>query len=390
MSKHLAHLGLRTFGLLAATALLAQPARGATVVANTHTALGVINYGAEQFRSLILEPAVDQPDFAMHFRITDDIKAKVDVLFVGRMRKTTIKDAGCGSTPTTPPIDTEKVTWDPKLVESWVQECYSDFESRWMAWGLAAGYDRIDLQQAVIKIKQGLEGTEQEVSYWNEFVQTMMEDAIQDDIFRIAYFGNPAITAGQLTGGADDVKNYDQLLGIWPQVIAKGAAVRAATIAANSAGGQALGAGDAITIFRALIDTADERLLSGKYGEPVLRVTRSLARNWRDSRQTQNLETSFKMMADGSVETTFDGYKIMIVPEWDRILREDFRLAGVTDLPHRALFTTVQNTQLGFDAYDKATQTDAWVNKETKYTHRRANFKMDAKVMRTFLTRAAW
>jgi hypothetical protein len=46
--------------------------------------------------------------------------------------------------------------------------------------------------------------------------------------------------------------------------------------------------------------------------------------------------------------------------------------------------------QLGFDSYDAATQVDSWFNRETKFTHMRGNWKMDAKVMRPFLTRAAF
>lgn len=81
---------------------------------------------------------------------------------------------------------------------------------------------------------------------------------------------------------------------------------------------------------------------------------------------------------------------VMPMPEWDEILNEDFNKAGVIDKPHRAVMTTVQNLQLGFDSYDEATQLDSWYEKKDKETNKRANWLMDAKVMRDFLTRTAF
>jgi hypothetical protein len=383
---------LAIFGVLGA---IITPARYADTIINGAVQSQGLLYGPENFRELILEPVMEAPDLTQLLTITDDIKAKMDILFAKRFKKVTHLDTGCGTVPHTPGMDVEKLTWDPVALEAWIQECGTDFDGTFMAWGLEAGYKRPDLQTAAIKIRTGLgTGDATTLNYWNEFVQDMMEAAIRDDIFRIGYFGDPAITAAMLTGGADDVKNYNQLRGLWPQIIALATAypkVRAYTIAANQAAGQELAAGESLEIFKALIRGADRRLLSGKFGTPIIQCTKSIADNWADFRQSNgNLETSWALMETGLVGPKYNNVIVRPVDEWDEILMEDFDIAGKINLPHRAVLTTNANMQLGFDSYDKATQVDSWHNKETKYTHMRGNWKMDAKVMRPFLTRAAF
>jgi hypothetical protein len=167
--------------------------------------------------------------------------------------KVTKLDIGCGSVPGTPGMNVEKLTWNPVPLEAWIKECGPDFEDTFLAWGLGVGYKRPDLREAVIKIQNGLGSADvQTLNYWNEFMQDMMEQAIRDDIFRIGFFGDPAITAAQLTGGSADVANYNQLRGLWPQIIALATtcpAVRAATIAANQSADQLLPDGEATKVF---------------------------------------------------------------------------------------------------------------------------------------------
>jgi len=361
-----------------------------TLLAAAVAALGC-TYGPEQFREIILEPILNSPELRSVVTVTDGIKAKKDVLFAQKMRKITRKDPGCGSSATKPEQGVERVTWDPQPLEAWIAQCASELENSFLVWGLAAGYKRHDLQEAIIKIQKGYTETPEEANYWNEYVQDSMEEAIRDDIFRIGYFGDPSITAAKLTLAAD-VANYNQVLGLWPQIIAKGAAVRAYTIAANESANQAAGlpAQESLKIFKALVRSADRRLLSGEFGTPVIQATRSIVDNWADFRTTQNLETSFKLLETGLVGPKYDGVMIVPMPEWDEILFQDFNKAGIIDLPHRAVLTTLPNLQMGFDSYDEATQLESWYEKKDKETNKRANWKMDTKVMRNFLTRAAW
>lgn len=383
---------LAILGLLGA--IVAPPARyGPTIIASAQQAAGVL-YGPSQFRELILEAVLTAPDLAEILTITDDIKAQVDILFAKRFSKVTKLDTGCGSVPGTPGMNVEKLTWNPVALEAWIKECGPDFEGTFLAWGLGVGYKRPDLREAVIKIQNGMAGTDvQTQNYWNEFVQDQMEQAIRDDIFRIGFFGDPTITAAQLTGGAADVANYNQLRGLWPQIIALATAyptVRAYNIAANQSADQVLPDGEASKVFTKLLFGADRRLRGGLFGTPIIQCTQSLADNWALERQSKNLETSFKLVETGLVGPLFNNVKIIPRPEWDEIIAADMTVGGKANLPHRAVMTTKENLQLGFDSYDAATQVKSWHNDETKFTHMRGNWKMDAKVMRPFLTRAAF
>ena len=374
---------------------IAAPARyaGNTIIAGAATNAGIL-YGPSQFRELILEAVLTSPDLAQVFTLTDDIKAQKDVLFAKRFSKVTHIDTGCGTVPNTPGMDVEKLTWNPQRLEAWIAECGEDFDATFMAWGLGVGYKRLDLQEASILIQNGLANSSiQTMNYWNEFVQEQMELAIRDDIFRIGCFADPAITAAMLTH-ADDVKNYNQLRGIWPQIIALSTAypaVRAYTIAANQSADQILPDGEATKIFtKLLFGGADRRLRGSLFGTPVIMATQSIVDNWALERQSKNLDTSFNLVATGVVGPKFNNIEIIPRPEWDEILAADFTVNGKINLPHRAIMTTKENLQLGFDSYSAATQVDAWYNRESKYTHMRGNWKMDAKVMRPFLTRAAF
>ena len=167
-----------------------------TIIAGNSIPNGVL-YGPEQFRSLILEPVIQSPDLTQILTLRDGTKAKEDILFAKRFSKVTHLDTGCGTVPNTPGMDVEKLTWDPVALEAWISECAADFENTFMEWGLGEGYERHDLEAAVIKIKNGSASSdEQTMNYWNEFVQTQFEDALREDIYRIGFFGAPAITAG--------------------------------------------------------------------------------------------------------------------------------------------------------------------------------------------------
>lgn len=365
----------------------------ATILAGNVNSLGLL-YGPDQFRELILEPTINAPDLNQILTITDGIKADMEILFAKRFSKVTHLDTGCGTTASTPGMPVEKLKWSPKALEAWIKECAADFEGTFMAWGLGVGYKRHDLQEASIKIKSGISDTPQLRNYWNEFVQDSMEQAIRDDIFRIGFFAETTMSTAKLTTAtAEEVANYNMLNGLWPQIIALGTAdpkVRAYTIDANTADGQELADGESRTIFRKLIVGADRRLLSGVFGQPVIMATQSIIDNWSDYRESKDLETSFQLMETGIVGPKFRNIPIIPRPEWDETLMADFNKAGVVNLPHRAVLTTQANLQLGFDSYDAATQVMSWFNPETKYTHMRGNWKMDAKVMRPFLTRAAY
>ena len=320
----------------------------ATIIAGNPTANGVL-YGPEQFRELILEPTINSPDLAQILTIRNDTKAKEDILFAKKFKKVSHLDTGCGTVPRTPGMDVEKLTWDPQPLEAWIAECGPEFDKTFLAWGLGVGYKRPDLQEAAIKIRAGLGAADaQTLNYWNEFVQDQMEEAIRDDIFRIGFFADPAITGAMLTGGTADVENYNQIRGLWPQIIALAttyASVKAYPIAANQTDDQLLPAGEATKIFTSLLFGADRRLRGGLFGTPVILATQSIVDNWALERQGQNLETSFKLVETGLVGPKFNNVEIIPRPEWDEILMSDFYVNGKANLPHRAVLTTKENLQ---------------------------------------------
>ncbi|MCA8830282.1 hypothetical protein [Hymenobacter pini] len=351
-------------------------------------------YGPEEFRAFILKFIQEDPELNAIMVIEDGIKAKMDVPFVGRFEKVTHLDPGCGAQPSTPRIPFDKLTWDPQPMLAWIKECATDLDRTFMAWGLDVGYKRDDLQNAIIRIKTGNlvpgdAGTEQTVDYWNEFVQDMFISAIKRDIYRFALLGNKAITAAQLTKGADDVKNYNAVDGAFTQVFAAGADNRAYEIAANQTADQELPAGESYKIFKALDNAAEGDLEDAD--DKVFLVTSSIAKNWQDYRESNDkVQVSWDLQEGRLVAPTFRDIPIIKIKDLDKLLKSDFKLNGKIDLPHRAILTTRGNLRAGFDSYDAATEVDAFYDRPTRETHLRAMFKMDVKVMTSDLMLAAY
>ncbi|WP_055562650.1 hypothetical protein [Hymenobacter sp. AT01-02] len=278
---------------------------------------------------------------------------------------------------------------------AWIQECATDLDRVFMAWGLDVGYKRDDLQNALIKIKRsssivpGDAASDQAVNYWNEFVQDMFINAITNDIYRFALLGDTTISAAKLTGGADDVKNYNAVDGAFKQVFNAGPSNRAYSIAANLSADQILPAAESYQIFKALLNAAEGDLEDAS--DKIILVTSSIAGNWVDYRESNDkVAVSWLLQEGGLVAPTFRDVPIIKVKDLDKILKRDFKIGGKIDLPHRALLTTRSNLRAGFDSYDAATEVDAWYNRETRFTHMRSMFKMDVKVMSSDLMLAAY
>ncbi|RPD46784.1 hypothetical protein DNI29_11505 [Hymenobacter sediminis] len=351
-------------------------------------------YGPEEFRAFILKYIQEDPELSAIMVIEDGIKADMDVVFVGDFEKVTHLDPGCGAQPSRVRIPFEKLKWQPKAMLAWIAECARDLDGTFMAWGMDVGYKRDDLQNALIKIKSGRlvpgdADTERTVNYWNEFVQDKFISAIKRDIYRFVLLGDTTISAAKLTHGADDVKNYNAIDGVFKQLFNAGEENRAYTIAANQSADQELPAGESYKIFKALHNAAEGELEDAT--DLIYLCTSSVAKNWQDYRESNDkVQVSWELQEGRLVAPTFRDVPIIKVKDLDKILKRDFKIAGKIDLPHRVVLTTRRNLRAGFDSYNAATQVDAWYDRKDRETNMRAEFMMDAKVMSSDLILGAY
>lgn len=357
-----------------------------------------MTFSGREAQELILEPAYARPDISSIMTIHPGIKAKMKVAYAGQMRKVTKKNVGCNSEPSGAKIPMSEATWDPQELEMWVEQCYTDLDGSFLAWGLANGYNRADLSQAVVTITDS-EGNRREVNLWTEFALSKMQEAAADDFLRIAWFGNLDIVAGQLAPTAD-VSDYNQANGFFKRIFAAAAVTRKYTIATNAGANyaaQELPEYESKKIFRGIVTKADPRLTA--MPNQVILCTQSVYNDWVDYRESKNLETSFAFELNGdgtrgqinlSKTTTYRGIPVIPLSVWDRTILEDFNNGTKLDLPHRAVLTTVENLAAGMDALEGVEQFEAWYERRPKTMNLRGNYMLDTQLVHSYLVSAAF
>ena len=349
---------------------------------------GSFTFSGEIARQGIMEPFFNKPEMRNLFDVRQDLKAKEQIAFVGRLTKISLKDSGVGSTPSgsTTPITDQ--FWDPQKIEAWVAQSAYDLEKTFLVWGLQAGYSREHLDQA----KAG-DGNENLIY---EFLMTLMADATYEDYLRFIFLGDTAIVAGALSAGATDVPNYNQIDGIWKKVFANVTATTTFrhTIAENAlstaAAQAALGATVAYDTMRDLYENADPRLSS----DPDVRfiVTKSIYDNYLAYREAKTgVSEAFIELTGGVKAPAFRGIPIIKVDLMDRYIRADFKPAAVYDKPHRVLMATPKNIVVGFDGDESSiTAFEYYFDWIKKQGNVRGNYLTDVKIMFPFLTAAAY
>lgn len=347
-----------------------------------------ITFNGKEATDGIIDPIFRKPSFQGIHTIHNDIKAKEQIAFLRRFNKVTIKDPGCGSGYQAKEIPMYEKFWDPVDTKIWLKLCWKDFLSSFFAWGLKNGIAREDLSDTQLA----------------DYLMDVVPDAALDDLWRIIWFGDTAISditdspAGTL-GSADDVKYYNIIDGLWKQIFSGTTALAGTflhipryTISYNALGSKgaqlALPEGYSKTVWRQLYYNADERLKDAE--DAVILCTRSLFDNWREYKESKLLESSFKkedgMMQDGE----YWDYPIIPIKTWDRIIRADFDNGTAYNLPHRAILTTLDQIHAGFDAYSETAYLKTYLDEETELFNIKGGYKVDAKIMENFMFSVAY
>lgn len=356
-----------------------------------------LTFSGREATEFILEPAYNRPDISSIMTIHTGIKARMEVAYAGQLRKVTKKDPGCRSTPSLSKIPTSSAVWEPQALEMWVAQCYKDLERTFLAWGLAAGYKRPQLDLAVVTVTDA-EGNTREVNLWTEFTLSKMQEAAADDFLRIVWFSDLNVVAGQLSATAS-VTDYNQVNGFFKRIFAAAAVVRKYTIAGNAAttkATQVLAEYESVKILRALVDGADPRLTS--MPNQVILVTQSIYNDWTAFRESKNLETSFGFQLNGdgtrgqvlASTTNYRGIPVIPMNVWDRTIREDYDNGTKYDLPHRAILSTVDNLAAGMDAEEGVTEFESWYERKDKEMNMRGNYMLDTQLVHSYLVAAAY
>lgn len=350
----------------------------------------------QQFADLIVQRLYSYPALNQYQTIYPNVKVKTQLGFLGHLSKITRLDAGCGLGQYTPTIPSSQKYLDPKDMKIWLQICWKELLPSFMAY-----YERAFAQ------KPDLTATEI-FDMWllSEASNAMMEDAV-----RIAWFGNTAITAADLTNGAADIPNYNQINGYWKQIFAIIAAdtTKRVTITKNAGATFAAQQFDdtdttnktVTKIFQKLILGGDSRLRSAS--DAVVLATQSLVDQYLLERLSfTNIEASYQLALDGNGKQIDGlyfipvlGVNVYVVNQWDRIIPDFVNPTnpGVANLlPHRAVYTTKSNLIQSLDGGDLSDSSvwDIWYDKTTEQNNIKGLYKTDVIVAEDYMVRAAY
>ncbi len=231
-------------------------------------------------------------------------------------------------------------TWEPRYLEFINDICIDEIEN--------------SLMRLYIDCTNPYDLTKTEIM---KFIANIYATDLPKEVFRYAWFGHvhaATVPLGVLTPGIDP-NFFNVFNGFWDQMAAIYAAnpLQVNAMPGNTQLTYALQQSVATPLLtynaiNTLIDNAISELVAQP--DRVLLVTRSIFDRLR--RQLQALGTAFqdyKLMINGLEFATWDGIRIVSIPLWDQIIRtyENDTTIGRWNDPHRAVYTTVSNLNIG-------------------------------------------
>jgi hypothetical protein len=348
-----------------------------------------ITFNGKEATDGILEPAFGHPEFKSIMDVRQDIKAKEQIAFLGRISKVTKKDGGAGTGKQNRVLKMSQKYWDPQKMKIWVSLSEDEIEDTYFVWLTKTGVDRRNI--------------EDHSQYYQQWVLEVFTEAAREDAMRIAWLGDTAVAkqsaGGTLSNDAEvSVDDYNQLDGLFKQIFA---GVTAGTIKyveiaendeATQAGQLALDDNGAYLIYRAMINKADPRLKKQK--DQIILVTETLNTNRLDEKESK-FPNVFEMIKRQDEQFNDDVYRsvpiISMQTTWDLNIQADFISdTGVIDRPHRAVYTTVSNLVAGFDAIGGIDDFRTYFDEETETVNFKGLYKFDVKLLQEFLVVAAY
>jgi hypothetical protein len=142
-----------------------------------------------------------------------------------------------------------------------------------------------------------------------------------------------------------------------------------------------------------MYQNADKRLKGNKSKFFIL--TDSLVDNYETWLESQGNDHSYDRVQAGQrgqfdTGLRFRGIPIFCFDFWDRTIRADFDNGTTYHRPHRALLTVRENIPVGVDGTDAMKQMIQHWDPLAEKTHWKGAFKIDAKLLKTYMYMTAY
>jgi hypothetical protein len=331
-----------------------------------------------QATEIMLNSFFQKPELSSLMNIYPNVSIKTQVLYGGRTQKISKKaSANCGDFATQSKADIKEKFWEPTLIESGFKLCYKDYQNTVARRFMSPGNQRADLTDTAV----------------GDLNRAIFEDAVAEDILRMAFLSDTGVVLGDLTPG-ETVDNYDQFNGIWKETKDLVSAIpskRAYTIPENAEATYSaqynLASGRASAAMRALL-AGDIR---AQKGTPKFIMNRALFLNYYYELQDSNKNYTITNIMDGIQMISYDGRDVYGLEFLDRYAK-DFRplFDEVTnpdapaDTPHKLWLVGENGIGASFDTASVPSSLGTegmWFDRTSQSVYGLSTFMMDAKIL---------
>jgi hypothetical protein len=337
--------------------------------------LDALHFTADELRSLnelIVTAILEAPGLATYHSLVTGIKNDKRIgIIPGTFGLVGLAAQACNPVAHCYQLTASEKTWEPRYIEVIIDMCVDELADSLMRFYINCG-NPYDLTNTEVFA----------------FLQTILARDLAKAVFRHAWFGDQAaanVPVGNITAGVP-VGFFNIINGFWQQMAVIYAAnpLQLQAMPGNNQATYALQGTVATPLatfnaVNALIDAAVTEL--SIQPDRILLVTRSVFDRLR--RQLQALGTAFqdyRLMVNGIEFATWDGIQIYSVPLWDEIIRA-YENNGVRwNDPHRVVYTTKSNLNIGFTCTSALENINTSYDPRSRYNRIEATDAMDAKI----------
>lgn len=243
---------------------------------------------------------------------------------------------GCNPTYKNPTIGGRENTWVLGNYSVPLKICYDDLKDTIAKWSLKNGTNAEDLSQT---------------DFYDKIFTPLLSAAIERMYWRMSWFADTQAklaSAGGVVKTGTDTTLFTMADGLWKKIFAATSSNKTA-IAANAEASKAsqLSAirtdGVAVALIEKVLSDANSLIEDG-----TLMMTKSVFEALRkDYRREYKSTIPFMQVAEGVQLPTYDGVKILVVPEWDNIIRNYEDNGTKFNSPHRIVFCNPENLLVG-------------------------------------------
>jgi hypothetical protein len=352
-----------------------------------------LTFNGDEIKSLseaVFESGFSKPELSKFHTVVNGIVQKKQIVILGRLSGLVgLGAGGCDPASATNTIGMSEKFWEPVTVSDRFTACWTDLEASFWAYGLKIGVQKADLTATEFFM----------------FVQDLVTDAIQEAIYRIAWFSDVDAAdyndspAGVLTNGTA-LGYFNKIDGLFKQIFAivgADANRKTAGLATkNAAVSFALQAFDSTDTTNKVVTNTLQNM---KYGADyrlrekaglVYVVTQSVADQYERELIASNVAFTTERLENGITLLKSGGIEVFSFNLWDRIIRSYYSNGTKYYLPHRAILLTPDNIQIGTEESAQMSGFDVIFDRTTKKNHIDFAFNIDAKVIVDYEIQAAY